>query len=63
MCIRDSLYINAAHGSRGLLTAPLGAWAITSDLTGGPDLLGRDLRAVLHPNRVIARSITEGKFK
>lgn len=57
------LYINAAHGSRGLLTAPLGAWAIASDLTGGPDLLGRDLRAVLHPNRVIARSIAEGKFK
>lgn len=57
------LYVNAAHGSRGLLTAPLGAWTIAADLTGGPDLLGKDLRAALHPNRVIARSIAEGVFK
>ena len=54
---QPNVYLNTAHGSRGLATAPLCAEAIAADLLGQPNPLSRALRAALHPNRYIVRAI------
>lgn len=52
------LFINTAHGSRGLATAPLCAEAVACTLLGLPSPLSARLQQALHPNRLIIRSIT-----
>lgn len=55
------LYLNTAHGSRGLLTAPLAAWAVAAEICGTPHPLDNALRAALSPNRLIIRDIVRRK--
>lgn len=50
-------YINTAHGTRGLATAPVCAAAIAADILSLPQPLSQRLRTALHPNRAIIRAI------
>ena len=50
-------YINTAHGTRGLATAPVCAAAIAADILGLPRPLSQRLRTALHPNRAVIRAI------
>lgn len=54
------LYINTAHGTRGLVTAPLAALSISAEVLGLPQPLGERLRHSIHPNRLIIRDIIKG---
>lgn len=51
-------FINTAHGSRGLTTAPLCAEALVSTMLGLPSPLSPRLQQALQPNRLIIRGIT-----
>ena len=44
-------------GSRGLVTAPLLAAAVTAEITGGPAPLPRDQQDMLHPARFLIRQL------
>lgn len=50
-------YINTAHGSRGLATAPICAVAVAADILGLPNPLSPRIRRALAPNRTVIRSI------
>ena len=52
-------YINSAHGSRGLATAPICAQSIAAAILGLPDPLSQRIRTALHPNRTIVRAIVQ----
>lgn len=54
-------YINTAHGSRGLATAPLCAAQIAAEICGTPYVLSQSLRHALQPNRLIIRQIVRQK--
>ena len=51
-------FINTAHGSRGLITAPLCAEAIAASILGLPSPLSVHLQQALHPNRLPIRMLT-----
>ena len=51
------MWVNSAHGSRGLATAPWCAESIAARILGLPDPLSRRLREALHPNRHIVRAL------
>lgn len=51
------LYLNIAHGSRGLSSTPLCADLIASQLTGTPCPVDRAMMAALHPGRFAARAV------
>ncbi|MDF7676028.1 FAD-dependent 5-carboxymethylaminomethyl-2-thiouridine(34) oxidoreductase MnmC [Neisseriaceae bacterium ESL0693] len=55
---QQGIFINTAHGSRGLTTAPLCAEAIACAILGLPSPLSTRLQQALHPNRLIIRSIS-----
>lgn len=54
-------YVNIAHGSRGLLTAPLAGLAVAAEILGDAHPLPENLRIALSPNRVIIRNIIKSK--
>ncbi|WP_051940623.1 FAD-dependent 5-carboxymethylaminomethyl-2-thiouridine(34) oxidoreductase MnmC [Stenoxybacter acetivorans] len=54
----NGLYVNTAHGSRGLATAPICGEAIACAILGLPSPLSMRLQTALHPNRLIIRGIT-----
>lgn len=54
-------YINTAHGSRGLATAPLCAADIAAQIMNTPRLLSPRLRHALNPNRLIIKELVHGK--
>lgn len=51
-------FVNTAHGSRGLTTAPISAAYLAALICGEPVPFSRRLQAALHPNRLIIRQIT-----
>ena len=51
------VWVNAAHGSRGLATAPWCAEQIAAEILGLPQPFSRRLREALHPNRHIVRAL------
>lgn len=51
-------FVNTAHGSRGLATAPLCAEAIAAAILGLPSPLSAKLQQALHPNRLLIRTLT-----
>ncbi len=55
------LWINTAHGSRGLLTAPLAAEYIAATICGEPSPLPREIRLGLDPARFLRRELRKGK--
>lgn len=52
-----NLYINTAHGTRGLATAPLCGFALAQELLGQSSLLSEPIRRALHPHRFWIRQI------
>ncbi|MCO6513506.1 MAG: FAD-dependent 5-carboxymethylaminomethyl-2-thiouridine(34) oxidoreductase MnmC [Snodgrassella sp.] len=55
---QPGVFVNTAHGSRGLVTAPLCAEAIAATMLGLPSPLSVRLQQALHPNRLPIRSLT-----
>jgi tRNA 5-methylaminomethyl-2-thiouridine biosynthesis bifunctional protein len=53
----DGLYVNTAHGSRGLITAPLSGELLASYLDGEPSPLPHDVTEALHPSRFLLRAL------
>ena len=59
----QGLWVNCAHGSRGLISAPLSGELIASYLNGEPAALPQDLLAAVHPNRFLIRDLVRGKVQ
>lgn len=53
----EGLYVNVAHGSRGVTTTPLCAEIIAAYLSGEPQPVGEALRQALHPARFLIREL------
>jgi tRNA 5-methylaminomethyl-2-thiouridine biosynthesis bifunctional protein len=54
---REGLYVNTAHGSRGLITAPLAGEVLAAFLDGEPAPLPRSVIEALHPSRFLLRAL------
>lgn len=52
-----NLWLNTAHGTRGMVTAPLCAQSVVRRMLGEPDVLPLDLQDALHPNRLLIRQL------
>lgn len=57
----DGLYVNIAHGARGLITAPISGELIAHYVTGSPSLMSESLQQALNPNRFLVRDLVKGK--
>ncbi|QJD57721.1 bifunctional tRNA (5-methylaminomethyl-2-thiouridine)(34)-methyltransferase MnmD/FAD-dependent 5-carboxymethylaminomethyl-2-thiouridine(34) oxidoreductase MnmC [Pseudomonas sp. gcc21] len=55
------LYVNAGHGSRGLISCPLSGEQIAAWIDGEPLPLPRELAHAVHPNRFLLRELIRGK--
>jgi tRNA 5-methylaminomethyl-2-thiouridine biosynthesis bifunctional protein len=55
----EGLYINIAHGSRGLTSAPLCSELITAQITGEPLPMPKEQANMLNPNRFLVNEITK----
>ncbi|PZP87267.1 MAG: hypothetical protein DI582_00415 [Azospirillum brasilense] len=49
--VQPGLYVNVGHGSRGMISAPLAAEILASEMAGEPLPISRALRAALQPPR------------
>ncbi|TDR82134.1 bifunctional tRNA (5-methylaminomethyl-2-thiouridine)(34)-methyltransferase MnmD/FAD-dependent 5-carboxymethylaminomethyl-2-thiouridine(34) oxidoreductase MnmC [Paludibacterium purpuratum] len=56
------LYVNTAHGSRGMITAPLSGEILAAQIEGEPAPLSSALMQALHPNRFAWRRLIRGKI-
>lgn len=56
------LYLNIAHGSKGVTTAPIAAELISSLIAGTPSPLGAKHQEMLHPARFLIRDLIRGKI-
>jgi tRNA 5-methylaminomethyl-2-thiouridine biosynthesis bifunctional protein len=56
----EGLFVNAAHGSRGLITAPLSGELIAAWLEGEPLPLPRPVAEAVHPSRFLLRELIRG---
>ncbi len=55
------LYLSTAHGSRGMITAPIAGEMIALYLTGGIEKYPGILRAAIHPNRFLYHELRFNK--
>ena len=53
----DGLYVNTAHGSRGVITTPLAGELLAAWLDGEPLPLPRAIAEACHPNRFLLRKL------
>ncbi|OHX19131.1 bifunctional tRNA (5-methylaminomethyl-2-thiouridine)(34)-methyltransferase MnmD/FAD-dependent 5-carboxymethylaminomethyl-2-thiouridine(34) oxidoreductase MnmC [Chromobacterium sphagni] len=58
----EGLYVNTAHGSRGLITAPLSGEILAALLEGEPAPLPADLMQAVHPSRFLLRDLIRHKL-
>ncbi|MBI2380010.1 MAG: bifunctional tRNA (5-methylaminomethyl-2-thiouridine)(34)-methyltransferase MnmD/FAD-dependent 5-carboxymethylaminomethyl-2-thiouridine(34) oxidoreductase MnmC [Gammaproteobacteria bacterium] len=58
---QDGLYLNIAHGSRGLTTAPLSAEFLAAQLSGEPSPLPAALAEALCPARFLIRELQKAR--
>lgn len=56
------LYINAAHGAKGLLTAPISGELIAQYIDNTPLSASEELRFALYPHRLWLKEIIKGKY-
>jgi tRNA 5-methylaminomethyl-2-thiouridine biosynthesis bifunctional protein len=56
----DGLYVNSAHGSRGLITAPLSGELLAAWLDDEPLPVPRAVAEACHPNRFALRRLIRG---
>jgi tRNA 5-methylaminomethyl-2-thiouridine biosynthesis bifunctional protein len=54
------LYLNVAHGSKGMLSAPLCGEIIANYINNTPVPCSESLRIALHPNRLYVRELVKG---
>jgi tRNA 5-methylaminomethyl-2-thiouridine biosynthesis bifunctional protein len=54
-----NLWLNLAHGAKGLLTAPLCGEIIADYISQSPLSCSEDVRIALHPNRVYVRNLVK----
>jgi len=59
----DGLYLNSAHGSRGLISAPLSGELLAAWLDDEPLPLPRAVAEACHPNRFFLRELVRGQKK
>ncbi|NWL80473.1 bifunctional tRNA (5-methylaminomethyl-2-thiouridine)(34)-methyltransferase MnmD/FAD-dependent 5-carboxymethylaminomethyl-2-thiouridine(34) oxidoreductase MnmC [Pseudomonas taiwanensis] len=57
----DGLYVNSAHGSRGLITAPLSGELLAAWLDDEPLPVPRAVAEACHPNRFALRRLIRGR--
>jgi glycine/D-amino acid oxidase-like deaminating enzyme len=57
--IRENVFLNSAHGTRGLLSGIAGGAVIADLLLGVNTLLPQTLAAALNPNRYVRRSLRQ----
>ncbi|MEL0167586.1 MAG: bifunctional tRNA (5-methylaminomethyl-2-thiouridine)(34)-methyltransferase MnmD/FAD-dependent 5-carboxymethylaminomethyl-2-thiouridine(34) oxidoreductase MnmC [Pseudomonadaceae bacterium] len=57
---QHGLYVNTAHGSRGLISAPLSGELLAAWLNDEPLPLPRDLSEAVHPSRFLLRQLVRG---
>jgi tRNA 5-methylaminomethyl-2-thiouridine biosynthesis bifunctional protein len=55
-----NLYINAGHGTRGLVTAPWAAECLADVIQGQPVATTQTLWAAIHPQRFLLRRLVKG---
>jgi tRNA 5-methylaminomethyl-2-thiouridine biosynthesis bifunctional protein len=53
----EGLYVNTAHGSRGLITAPIASELLAAYLEGEPSPLPTGVSEALHPSRFLLRAL------
>jgi tRNA 5-methylaminomethyl-2-thiouridine biosynthesis bifunctional protein len=58
---QPGLYLNLAHGARGVTTTPLAAEMIAAYLEGEPQPVPESLRQALHPGRFLIRRLRKNK--
>ena len=58
-----NLYINTAHGSRGLTTAILGAELVCDFILNRPFCVAKSVINELNPNRFLIRKLKKGLIK
>lgn len=56
------LYVNTAHGSRGLVSAPLAAEWLASDICAEPRPFSRELARALAPARFLIRDLSRNRI-
>lgn len=56
------LYLNAAHGSKGMLTAPICGEIIADYIDNTPMPCSESLRIALHPNRLYVKELVKSRF-
>lgn len=56
-----NVWINTAHGTRGLATAPICAAALAAEILGLPNPLAPEICTALAPNRAVVRAIIRGE--
>ncbi|WP_150303487.1 bifunctional tRNA (5-methylaminomethyl-2-thiouridine)(34)-methyltransferase MnmD/FAD-dependent 5-carboxymethylaminomethyl-2-thiouridine(34) oxidoreductase MnmC [Pseudomonas saliphila] len=56
----EGLYVNAAHGSRGLISCPLSGELVAAWIDDEPLPLPRALAEAVHPNRFLLRGLIRG---
>ncbi|EWC41590.1 bifunctional tRNA (5-methylaminomethyl-2-thiouridine)(34)-methyltransferase MnmD/FAD-dependent 5-carboxymethylaminomethyl-2-thiouridine(34) oxidoreductase MnmC [Stutzerimonas stutzeri] len=56
----DGLYVNTAHGSRGMISAPLSGELLAAWLEDEPLPLPREVAEACHPNRFLLRKLIRG---
>ena len=56
----DGLFVNTAHGSRGMITAPLSGELLAAWIDGDPLPLPRAIAEACHPNRFLLRKLIRG---
>jgi tRNA 5-methylaminomethyl-2-thiouridine biosynthesis bifunctional protein len=54
------LYLNLAHGARGITTTPLAAEILAAYIDGEPQPVPESLRQALHPGRFLIRQLRKG---
>lgn len=57
----SGLYLNLAHGARGVTTTPLAAEIIAAYLEGEPQPVPESVRQALHPGRFLIRELRKNK--
>ena len=58
----SGLYLDTAHGSRGLSSAPLAAELLASQICGEPPPLDRQLCRALAPALFLIRELARGRI-
>lgn len=58
----EGLYVSTAHGSRGMVTAPLAGELLASMICGEPLPLPLPVAQALHPNRFVMRDLARKKI-